>query len=115
MLIGHKGTSKNAGICTGWPSSRSVMTVRQWWLTSHSVSRRVNFAPNLRCASPCTAFALSLEVLLKPTVSLRRAQNRPYLDRNTYSGQYAKMASHKPRFFDFSGLEQIQTNVCIGR
>jgi hypothetical protein len=25
------------------------------------------------------------------------------------------MAVHKPRFFDFSGLEPIQTNVCIGR
>jgi len=62
-----------------------------------------------------TAIALSLEVLLKPTVSLRRAQNRPYLDRNTYSGQYGKIAVHKPRDFDFSGFEPIQTNVCIGR
>jgi hypothetical protein len=43
------------------------------------------------------AIALSLEVLLKPAVCLRRAQNRPYLDRNTYSGQYGKMAVHKPR------------------
>jgi hypothetical protein len=68
-----------------------------------------------RNASPSTATALSLEVLLKPTVSLRRAQNRPYIDRNAYSGQYGKMASHKPRYFDFSGLEPIQTNVCIGR
>jgi hypothetical protein len=58
---------------------------------------------------------LSLEVLLKPTVSLRRAQNRPYLDRNAYSGQYAKIAVHKARDFDFSGFEPIQTNVCIGR
>jgi len=62
-----------------------------------------------------TAFALSLEVLLKPTVSLRRAQNRPYLDRNAFSGQYGKIAVYKPRFFDLSGLRQIQTNVCIGR
>ena len=62
-----------------------------------------------------SAYALSLEVLLKPPVCLRRAQNRPYLDRNAYSGQYSKMTIHKPRFFDFSGLEPIQTNVCIGR
>jgi hypothetical protein len=60
------------------------------------------------------AFALSLEVLLKPTVSLRRAQNRPYLDRNAYSGQYGKMASHKPHVGDLSGLRLFQTNVCIG-
>jgi hypothetical protein len=60
------------------------------------------------------AIALSLEVLLKPTVSLRRAQNRPYLDRNTYSGQYGKIAVHKPGDYDFSGFEPIQTNVCIG-
>jgi hypothetical protein len=66
-------------------------------------------------ASPGTATALSLEVLLKPTVSLRRAQNRPYIDRNTYSGQYGKMASHKPRDCDFCGFAPIQTNVCIGR
>jgi len=65
--------------------------------------------------SPDAAFALSLEVLLKPTASLRRAQNRPYLDRNAYSGQYGKMVSYKPRFFDLSGFQQIQTNVCIGR
>jgi hypothetical protein len=69
--------------------------------------------PKLRITLYC--YALSLEVLLKPTVSLRRAQNRPYLDRNAYSGQYGKMASHKPRDFDFSGFEPIQTNVCIGR
>ncbi|WP_158830348.1 hypothetical protein [Pseudomonas sp. PB103] len=69
----------------------------------------------LRRASPFIACALSLEVLLKPPVCLRRAQNRPYLDRNAYSGQYSKMTIHKPRFFDFSGLEPIQTNVCIGR
>jgi hypothetical protein len=25
------------------------------------------------------------------------------------------MPCHKPRFFDLSGLEAIQTNVCIGR
>ena len=43
------------------------------------------------------AHALSLEVLLKPTISLRRAQNRPYLDRNAICGQYSKSASFEPR------------------
>ncbi|WP_212613509.1 hypothetical protein, partial [Pseudomonas palleroniana] len=74
----------------------------------------VNCASEPRNASLCAAFALSLEVLLKPTVSLRRAQNRPYLDRNAYSGQYGKMVSHKPYVSDLSGLRQFQTNVCIG-
>ncbi|MGH8484980.1 MAG: hypothetical protein ACRESP_11345, partial [Pseudomonas sp.] len=40
--------------------------------------------------------------------------NRSYLDRNAQSGQYGKPVSFKPRFFDFTGLRQIQTNVCIG-
>src|SRR3546814_2158983 len=62
-----------------------------------SLSRRVNCASEPRNTSLCAAFALSLEVLLEPTVSLRRAQNRPYLDRNAHSGQYGKMVSHKPR------------------
>jgi len=56
-----------------------------------------------------------LDVLLKPTVCLRSVQNRPYIDRNAYSGQYGKMASHKPRCFDLPSLRAIQTNVCIGR
>ena len=61
------------------------------------------------------AYALSLEVLLKPTISLRRAQNRPYLDRNTFCGQYSKSASLEPCDISLSGLKAIQTNVCIGR
>ncbi|WP_221034133.1 hypothetical protein, partial [Pseudomonas marginalis] len=39
----------------------------------------------------------------------------PYIDRNAYSGQYGKIASHKPRLFDLPSLRAIQTNVCIGR
>ena len=60
------------------------------------------------------ACALSLEVLLKPTISLRRAQNRPYLDRNAFCGQYSKSATLEPRVIDLSGLQGFQTNVCIG-
>ncbi|WP_156465482.1 hypothetical protein [Pseudomonas sp. Leaf48] len=87
----------------------SVVTIESFLIAACKL--RVQAA--LRITS--TAIALSLEVLLKPTVSLRRAQNRPYLDRNAYSGQYAKIAVHTARDFDFSGLEAIQTNVCIGR
>ncbi len=50
------------------------------------------------------AHALSLEVLLKPTISLRRAQNRPYLDRNAFCGQYSKSATLEPCVIGLSGL-----------
>ncbi|WP_160108925.1 hypothetical protein [Pseudomonas izuensis] len=113
--MGRKGTSKNAGIRVKVTIAHDVHD-RSSVVTNESfniAACKLRATPN--GASPCTAIALSLEVLLKPTVSLRRAQNRPYLDRNTYSGQYGKIAVHNPRDFDFSGFAAIQTNVCIGR
>ncbi|MEG2393298.1 MAG: hypothetical protein RSB64_20720, partial [Pseudomonas sp.] len=70
---------------------------------------------SITCASTCISIALSLDVALKPAVRLREAQNRPYIDRNTFSGQYSKMVRYKPRCFDLPSLRAIQTNVCIGR
>jgi hypothetical protein len=87
----------------------SVVTDRSFFLAACKL-RAIICARVTRFAS-----ALLLDVLLKPAVCLRLAQNRPYLDRNTYSGQYGKMASHKPRRFDLPSLRAIQTNVCIGR
>ncbi|WP_217998900.1 hypothetical protein, partial [Pseudomonas syringae pv. coryli] len=55
-----------------------------------------------------------LPAIREPRFSLRQTQNRPYIDRNAFSGQYAKSASSESGVFDLSGLRPIQTNVCIG-
>jgi len=94
---------------TGNDDRSSVVTERSFFIAA------CKLRPNVWVRITFIAFGLSLDVLLKPAVCLREAQNRPYLDRNAYSGQYGKMVSHKPRCFDLSRLQAIQTNVCIGR
>jgi hypothetical protein len=115
MLIGTQGHlqkrrhSSTGDLAHGSDDRSSVVTERSFIIAACKL--RAKAWPRVTFF----AFALSLEVLLKPTVCLRDAQNRPYLDRNAYSGQYGKMVSYKPRCFDLPSLQAIQTNVCIGR
>jgi len=96
-------------LLTGNDDRSSVVTERSFFIAACKL-RAIN-----ETRVTCFALALLLDVLLKPAVCLRYAQNRPYIDRNAYSGQYAKIASHKPRCFDLPSFQAIQTNVCIGR
>jgi len=115
MLIGTQGhlqkhrQSSAGDLAHGSDDRSSAVTERSFIIVACKLRAIV------ARASPLFAFSLSFEVALKPTVCLRDAQNRPYIDRNAYSGQYAKMVSYKPRCFDLPSLRAIQTNVCIGR
>eukprot|EP01133_Synstelium_polycarpum_P008816 gene8816-10342_t len=114
MLIGTQGhlqkhrQSSAGDLAHGSDDRSSAVTERSFIIVACKLRAIV------ARASPLFAFSLSFEVALKPTVCLRDAQNRPYIDRNAYSGQYAKMVSYKPRCFDLPSLRAIQTNIDAG-